>query len=587
MISHSAFLSSLKLPPRWWLSPLGLALLFTLLGSLKPMHIDETANYYYAAHIADHPLDPFGFDIFWYQEPEPANEVLTPPMMVSWWALGVRLFRPFGEQPMLWKLWLWPFTFLFVFSLYLLLRRVARGMETPLLWMTVLAPAILPGLNLMPDIPELAFALAALVVFLHAVEVQGKSAWAWAGLAGLLAGLAMQSKYTGFLAPAILGLAALCFRRLRLWPLVAVVAVLVFAGWEYVTFRLYGESHFLHQLRYSSQSLLDKLELVGPLFSIVGGVAPVVGLLALSALHCRRAHVVLAGGVVLLGYGIVALVGISFTGQTTAEVLNRPAKVVFFFFSLSDVIYAGWGIAIFSLLVLTALRLCQFRRGRGKELLRSWQRRPIAWFLVLWLALEVVGYFFLTPFPAVRRVMGIVIVATLLTGQLASRTCRARQQRRLIRGLAIFNVLLGLGFLGVDIWDANAQKRGAEAAAQLVRANGGGTIWYVGHWGFQYYAEHEGMKPVAPPSRWGRTYEPSHLKAGDWLILPDPRIDQQTIKLDPHQTKLIDTWVANDWLPLRTSSNYYGGWTPLEHQQGPRLEVEVRKVLVDFVPRSR
>src|SRR5262249_48858563 len=133
-----------------------LVALFTALGSLKPMHIDEAANWYYARHIADHATDPFGFDVFWYQHPEPANHVLTPPVMVYWWAGAVRLGGPFAAQPVLWKLWLLPFNAVFVASLYALARRFARGLEMPLTWMTVLSPAVLPSLNLMPDIPALA-----------------------------------------------------------------------------------------------------------------------------------------------------------------------------------------------------------------------------------------------------------------------------------------------------------------------------------------------------------------------------------------------------------------------------------------------
>src|SRR5215471_3062103 len=91
-----------------------LALAYTSLASIKPIHIDEAANYYYARQIAERPLDPFGFEMFWYQRPEPANHVLTPPVLVYWWGLGVRLF---GHLPVLWKIWLLPFVLLFVFSL--------------------------------------------------------------------------------------------------------------------------------------------------------------------------------------------------------------------------------------------------------------------------------------------------------------------------------------------------------------------------------------------------------------------------------------------------------------------------------------
>src|SRR5262249_6742837 len=131
-----------------------LALLSTALASIKPVHIDEAANVYYARQIAAHPLDPYGFRMFWYEQPEPANHVLTPPVLVYCWAIAMRLF---GEQPVLWKLWLLPFALAFVVSLHLLFQRFAPGVAMPLTWLTVLSPAFMPSLNLMPDIPALAW----------------------------------------------------------------------------------------------------------------------------------------------------------------------------------------------------------------------------------------------------------------------------------------------------------------------------------------------------------------------------------------------------------------------------------------------
>src|SRR5262245_54385500 len=102
-----------------------LAGLFTLLNSVKPLQVDDAAYYYYAAQIAEHPSDPYGFFIHWYQKPERADHILAPPVLPYWWAIAIRLF---GERPFLWKLWLLPFSLLFVGALYVLFRRFARGL---------------------------------------------------------------------------------------------------------------------------------------------------------------------------------------------------------------------------------------------------------------------------------------------------------------------------------------------------------------------------------------------------------------------------------------------------------------------------
>ena len=64
-------------------------------------------------------------------------------------------------------------------------------------------------------------------------------------LAGLAGGLAMETKYTGALAPAVMLLAAATTGRWRLWPAAAVTAAQVFFTWEFLISLLYGKSHFL------------------------------------------------------------------------------------------------------------------------------------------------------------------------------------------------------------------------------------------------------------------------------------------------------------------------------------------------------
>src|SRR5436309_2471505 len=82
-----------------------LAVVFTLLNCLKPLHIDDAAYYCYARQIADAPLAPYGFEVLWGERPCPANRLLAPPVLLYWWAGGLRLF---GDSPFLWKLWLLP-----------------------------------------------------------------------------------------------------------------------------------------------------------------------------------------------------------------------------------------------------------------------------------------------------------------------------------------------------------------------------------------------------------------------------------------------------------------------------------------------
>jgi hypothetical protein len=600
-----------------------LALLYTLLNCPKPLTIDDAAYYYYAAQIAKDPGDPYGFEMFWWQWPEPANHVLAPPLLPYWWSVAIRLF---GQQTFLWKLWLLPFSLLFVFSLYALARRFARGLEMPLVWMTVLSPTFLPSLNLMLDVPALALSLGALAVFLRACDRQSLGL---AMLAGIVAGLAIETKYTGFLAPAAMLLYALLFRRFSLW-LAATVSwtLVVFVSWEaFIALNYGGESHFFyHYQQNSGTSLETKFEWFAmPLLALVGGVAPAVGLLGLAALAALRRGwrtigpavvVFVAAWVVALGYVAVASSDWTYAvPRTLYQRILSPPYPESVSLSLEQIVFTVTGGLTCLVLAAVAGRSCWRSRRLLWQPTWLWNHR-VSWFLALWLGSEVAGYFVLTPFAAVRRIMGVVVVSTLIAGHLASRTCRSPGRVALVRGIAAANALLGLGFYGVDFWDAWTEKQAVEVAAEVrerhkqsetrVRADYVGviasapaagfpanlpwaalylserkpTVWYVGHWGFQHYAERAGMVPVAP--------DQSELLAGDWFVKPDWCITQQVMyPPDDHEAVRYEIGFS-DGLPLRTVMCYYanGGGVPLQHHEGPRVPVTIYHMKANFRPRS-
>src|SRR5262245_37231999 len=162
--------------------PLLLAAALTAVDALKPPIVDDVAYLGVARQVSRDPLDPYGFYQFWYQFPQPANQILAPPVLPYWLGLGIRLF---GENIPLLKLWLFPVAAVLSLSLAGLLRRFGRGVEMPALATIVLGPAILPGFNFMLDVPQLALSMAAVALFLHGLD--RRSLWL-AAAAGLVAG---------------------------------------------------------------------------------------------------------------------------------------------------------------------------------------------------------------------------------------------------------------------------------------------------------------------------------------------------------------------------------------------------------------
>jgi hypothetical protein len=538
-----------------------LALVLTAVNAVKPMHIDDTTYYLFARHIAAHPLDPYGFYPLYFNQPLPANHILAPPVFLYWLAAGIRLL---GEQPMLWKMWVFPFHLAFVVALFSLTRRFARGLEVPLTWMTALSPAVLPSANLMIDVPALALGLVALAIFCRACEAESLGQ---AVLAGLMCGLAMQTKYTAFLflaimtAYAIMATSAGFWKRTCLWVLTAGCAAALFASWEaYLVWR-YGESHFIYHLINQASFTADKAQLVGSLLLLLGQLAAPVALLGLAALGTPGSLVAVA---VLAWTALYMAIGLAPASLAMSiEWASRGLGLVV----LAIIIGAGWRSLWFA-------KHGEAASGRN------------TWFLLAWVILEALGYFAMTPFPAARRLLGLVIASTMLAGSLAARTCVSPNRLRLVWSIAAGGALLGLGFEEVDIRDAQAEREAVTEAAEWIRhQDAGATIWYVGYWGFQYYAEQAGMKQVIP---WYRSEtgmpEPSRIRQGDWLIAPGPGTPQQLLQLGTEEIEVAKHIAVTDRLRLSTVPGFYNSGQPLVGRIGARFTVVIARAKQDFVP---
>ena len=547
------------------------ALLLTLLNAFKPLTVDDAAYYQYASHIAQDPRDPYGFEVFWGERPQPAFEVLAAPLVPYWWAGAIRLF---GNRPVLWKLSLLPFALLLAASLYHLLTRFAPGLERPLLWLMVLSPVVLPSFNLMIDVPALALTLASLSLLVGACEGDG---WARAAGAGLLAGLAMQTKQTSITAVAVLLGYGLIFGRLRLGLLAAAVAGAVFVGWELLMAVEYGESHFLHARAVRAGTLsLTAIGLLGLGFlSLLGGLAAVVVPLGLFALSAPRW---LVGGTMLL-----ASLGFAAIPFFPAERLPQlhmsphldgapPEQLVF--------TALGCGVLAVAIAVFRHRLVDRAGVGPAKApavLARPqediWTTRRTDLFLLGWLLVELLGCYAIWTFLASRHLFRVATVLLLACGRAAAARSSRGGDRRLLGWVVAWGVAVGLLFFGVDLSDSLARRDAVRRAAQELTALGADRererVWYAGHWGFRFYAESLGMKPVVPGS--------SRLEAGDWLLVPEG-LSRQHFGIPPgrvRQEAFIESRSPSPWSSI---PSFYAGPIPLRSQPEAQIVVRVYRV---------
>jgi hypothetical protein len=313
------------------------------------------------------------------------------------------------------------------------------------------------------------------------------------------------------------------------------------------------------------------------LFTLVGSVAPVVMLLGLAALGVGRRWLLLAAGLLFAGVLWIALdyahVGAVVQAWLRSQGLefDRQWK-----FKLADFVFLLYGVVAFLELGVIAVWLLYAPRSDSAHLPPSRRDPHLTIFLLLWLGLEIAGYFLMTPFPAVRRVLGLTVVATLLTGRLVALTCQTAEARRTVHVMIASGIILGFLYFALDVRDAQAQQQAADEAADYVQRRGGGRVWYIGHWGFQYYAEHRDMKPAYVGC--------GKIEPGDWFVVPDEAHNQQAIKVDLHKVIEEQVVVVQDPVPLRTVANFYGGAVALEHHEGPRMRVHVYRVVEGFFP---
>lgn len=579
---------------RDWMYPTALAAILTLLNAAKPAVVDDTAYLLTAKHIAANPTDPYGFDLFWYDRPYPAWKVLMPPVVPCWLGLGVRAV---GSDPIALKLWLFPFALLLSHSVAFLLRRFARGWERPMLAVAVLGPAVLPLFNAMLDVPALALGLTATACFIRGCD-GGRPGWIVA--AGVAAGLAAQTKYTALTVPAVLAWYGLLHRRIG--PAVAAIGIagLVFAAWEALFIAKYGESHFYYHLRDQGdfatrgadaddtftaklRSLLHgKSRLFQPMLGYLGWLGIGVGMIAGAAVGVPR---LLLAAFALAAAAAAAVV----CAISPDDAVLVPRKL-----TLPTAVFVTLGSASGIAVLLATARLMV--RCRVRRWIR-WNRD--SWFLAGWSVVELAGYFALTPFPAGRRVMALVVVGGLIAARLASRVGRTPSRRRVPAWVPVYGVAAGFALFALDFWDALPEKVFAHRAAIASKVGSPGTVWFTGHWGFQYYCDQLGMKPVVPrmPRRPGRPADAlaTMLHAGDRLVfpvLPDadgfyrPYHGEADFPLDPSAVELLEEFVWDDRLRAQTIPNLYGGAVPVTERAHPRLRVRVYRVLRDWTPQQ-
>lgn len=550
--------------------------LTTLPFAAKAAHIDDVYFLEVARNILKDPLRPFAgavaledIDYLVFAEagrcPTTFDSMSHPPLVPYVMALVAWLAGGFKEVPL-------HLTFvLFAMGAALAMYDLAARFTRPPLLATLLLVSsplfVMSAHSLMTDMPALAFSLAALALFIRGAD---GGAGRTMLIAGVLAGLAIVTRYSALLVLPLFGVYAVAQGRVRqAWP-----ALLGTAGvlglWAAHNLAVHGELHILasarHYRLFFAEGGLDWAGLLKKTLADLSGIGGTS----------------FAAAVLLLATGLrrrVVTFGLSAFAAAMVFVA-RPAGIErLHLYSVLEVIAVAASFAGGVLLLVEALWPDR-EETRGLGVLD----RDGA-FLTSWLLLAGGGALLLLPFGAARYMLPVLPpLWILLVRRLRNHDpglSRTRPAARLVvgQGLAL-SLLLG----GVDEEYAGRYR---ELAVRIRESYPERDLWFVGEWGFRYYMSEAGGRYLKSsddtPPQGGVVVRPEI--AGMHEI--SPSLLARTALVE--QLQLPGRWPIR-LMNFEAKAGYYShhwGYLPWAFSNAPLEKVEVFEVRSPGPPARR
>jgi 4-amino-4-deoxy-L-arabinose transferase-like glycosyltransferase len=451
----------------------------------KPFHMDDPLFIWVARQIQTDPYNPYGFSVNWYGVPAPVSDITKNPPLASYYIVSMAALTGWSE-PALHLIFIIA-SLAVAIGAYLV---SARFCTHPLL--AALAGVLTPvffvsSLSVMCDVLMLAFWVFAVYFWVKGLDTGHRGSLL---AAALLITAAATTKYFGMMLIPLLAVYAILRRRTN--PLIFLLIPVVVLGWyQWTTQHLYGRGLLLDAASYATEMKTDFA--MAPVaksfvaFAFTGGCIATVLCFALQ-LWSRKW--VIAGLLFMLGCFWV-LKSVSAIGS-----FSFPSDG--FTHSLISAQLSLWGTAGISLIVLAALDLHR-RRNPDSFLLFSW----------------IIGTFLFAGFinwtTNGRSILPMIIPAgILITRRLELQTSPRRG--KILPVTIPLALAFVLSFL-VTQADVGLAYTAKSAAAQIHRSYGARqTVWFQGHWGFQYYMEQMGAKPM--------NFQQFQPNVGDVVVVP-------------------------------------------------------------------
>ncbi len=517
-----------SLRPVFVLAIITIALLTPFIS--KAFHIDDPLFVWTGKHILTNPIDFYGFEANWYGLNEPIAEITkNPPAACYYLALIGRLFG-FSEIALHTGFMLW--AVMAVIGTYYLAKNFCDNPIISALAMLATPVFLLSSTTVMCDVMMLALWIWAIVFWKCGID---KNKFSFLLLSGITIAACALTKYYGMsLIPLLFVYALHKKRRFGSWILFLVLPMVLLAGYQWATYTLYGRGLLLDAASYAmKEQYKTGIEvfskgLIG--LGFTGGCLIIVAfyfpLLWSRKLWAAGATIAAAAIIILLFMGKIGEITIK-----TSETIRWN-----FVIHLALFVVAGTGIIWLTITNFWA------RRNADATLLFLWVTGTFIFAsLINW---DVNGRSILPMAPA---------VAILLTQQIESRRKKISITSWHIILPLIASAIVALSVTWADFKLAGTAKTAAfELHNKFDKKNR--TLWFQGHWGFQYYIEAMGGKAF--------TVEHTQLKREDLMIIPGTNTNVFPLESKVARLSKIVEFKSCSWLATMNTdlkAGFYAG----------------------------
>lgn len=456
--------------------------------------MDDTGHIEIAKQIIENPLRPMSGYVNWENSAEPIH-ILNQPHLFFYLLAACIYF--IGESEIALHLLVPLFSLLCILFFYFLATNLK--LRNPVLWTGFLAlgPGFIPSQNIMIDIPMLSFWLVFFWAILHPVSSkQGNKYYVFASLA---ATAAILTKYLSLVLLPILVIDILLRKR---WNSIWVIAIPVFSlvGWSLFNYWDYGGIHILERKNFPFGFWTGVYNSINWIIAL-GAVSPFSILIIPDVFRMKKGKLLVMAGFLL--FFIITLMRTPY--------FYSGLKV-----GILGAVFFGSGLSL--ILVCLAYAYQELWQGKYNYYVDGRQLS----ILLLWILGSMTFIILFTPFPAVRHVIVVIPAILLILGIYT---------HKVINRFFYFAIVITIGsgmLIGLSDWEyAHIYRVEASRIRNQLKSNS--TVWFLGHWGWQWYAKKAGMKEYDPQ----RTY----FREGDYVIIPELVRKQELLK--EHQNSLF------------------------------------------------